>query len=72
MTYQLPDDDYDRERVTLESSRIGAGVTKVLSPEFRIGADLGMVGGRKVEFKRGGANTVDWAPYLSISMGGAF
>jgi len=72
MTYQLPDDDFNRGRVTMESSRLGTGVTIVLSPEFQIGADLGIVGGRKVEFQRGGANVVGWAPYLSLSMGGAF
>jgi len=73
MTYQLPDDDLNRDRLTMEASRAGIGVSKALSPEFLIGADLGMLGGRTLEFQRnGGEHTVGWAPYLRISAGGAF
>lgn len=70
MTYQLPDDG--RGRLTIEGSRAGIGVTKALSPEHRIGMDLGMLGGRTVEYRHAGELPVGWAPYFSISAGGAF
>jgi hypothetical protein len=72
MTYQLPDDDFDRKRVTLEENRIGLGVTTVMTPEFRIGVDVGVTGGRSVEFERGGNTDVDRAFFFRIGAGGAF
>ena len=72
MTYQLPDDEFDRKRVTLEENRIGLGVTAAISPEFRIGVDVGVTGGRSVEFQRGGNTDVDRALFVRIGVGGAF
>lgn len=72
MTYQMPEDDFDRRRVTLESSRVSVGVTREISSEFRVSTELGVLNGRSIEFARGGDLDVDAAPYLRITMGGAF
>lgn len=72
MTYQMPGDKFDRERVTLEESRMGLGLTGAVSPELLISADVGIAGGRSVEFDRGGRTDVDRALFLRMGIGGRF
>jgi hypothetical protein len=72
ITYQLPDDSADRRRVTFESTAYGAGVTRELSPEFRVFGELGMLTAREVEFDRGGKGDIDDALYMRAGIGGAF
>lgn len=72
MTYQLPDDRDERKRVTFESQRLALGLTREVTPEFRITGELGFLNGREIEFGRGGTADVDPAAYMRIGIGGAF
>jgi hypothetical protein len=72
MTYQLPDDPYDRKRVTFEFRRLALGLTREINPEFRVGGEFGLLSGREIEFGRGGTSDVDQAVYLQAGIGGAF
>ncbi len=72
MTYQMPDDSAERKRVTLESNRLAVGLTREVTPEFRIRGELGFLSGRTIAFGRGGTADVDQAVYLRIGVGGAF
>lgn len=72
MTYQLPDDRYDRKRVTFEAQRLVLGLTREINPEFRVGGEFGLLSGREIEFGRGGKGDVDQALYLRVGIGGAF
>ncbi len=72
MSYQLPDDRDDRKRVTLESQRLALGLTREVTPEFRIAGELGILNGREIEFGRGGTADVDPAAYVRVGIGGAF
>ncbi len=72
MTYQMPGDRDDRERVTFESILMAIGLTREINPEFRVTGEFGLLNGREIDFGRGGSPDVDPAAYLRVGIGGSF
>ncbi len=76
-TWRIPEDRFERKKITLESHRFLVGATRAFNEEFRVSAEMGVLTGRSLKFDRSppdyaAGEDVDDAVFFRISAGGAF